>query len=181
MMGRFYESYDKAFKEKARLLQPMVGSQISKLGENSELKDWLAWGDRDAVAAVDSNWANHFGTPGSDSFAGDYRYVEPSNYNLNGFRFQRDGARRGGYSKGRDGYFGFDAEFVTQLGEHEVKVGGDYMNYNYQRYSYTGINSLNSKIGLDSTLYDAVVAQSQRAYTEVTEARLSYFIGYDPR
>ena len=37
-----------------------------------------------------------------------------------------------------------------------------------------------SKIGLDSTLYDAVVAQSQRAYTEVTEARLSYFIGYDP-
>ena len=179
-MGRFYETYDKGFAEKGKVTTADGRVADFQMGENSELKDWLAWGDRDAVAAVDSNWANHFGTPGSDSFAGDYRYVEPSNYNLNGFRFQRDGARRGGYSKGRDGYFGFDAEFVTQLGEHEVKVGGDYMNYNYQRYSYTGINSLNSKIGLDSTLYDAVVAQSQRAYTEVTEARLSYFIGYDP-
>ena len=179
-MGRFYETYDKGFAEKGKVTTGDGRVADFQMGENSELKDWLAWGDRDAVAAVDSNWANHFGTPGSDSFAGDYRYVEPSNYNLNGFRFQRDGARRGGYSKGRDGYFGFDAEFVTQLGEHEVKVGGDYMNYNYQRYSYTGINSLNSKIGLDSTLYDAVVAQSQRAYTEVTEARLSYFIGYDP-
>ena len=48
------------------------------------LKDWLAWGDRDAVAQIDSNWANHFGTPGADSFAGSYRYVEPSNYNING-------------------------------------------------------------------------------------------------
>ncbi|MFL3026376.1 MAG: carboxypeptidase regulatory-like domain-containing protein [Candidatus Neomarinimicrobiota bacterium] len=180
MMGRFYETYDKGFKEKGKVTTADGRVHDFSLGENSELKDWLLWGDRDAVAAVDSNWANHFGTPGSDSFAGSYRYVEPSNYNINGFRFQRDGARRGGYSKGRDGYFGVDAEFVTQMGEHEVKVGGDYMNYSYQRYSYSGINSLNSKIGLDSTLYDAVVAQSQRAYTEVTEARLSYFIGYDP-
>ena len=179
LMGRFSESYDKAFNgEKVTTADGRVAD--FKTGENSELKDWLAWGDRDAVAQIDSNWANHFGTPGADSFAGSYRYVEPSNYNINGFRFQRDGARRGGYSKSRDGYFGFDAEFVTQLGEHEVKVGGDFLSYTYQRYSYTGINSLNSKIGLDSTLYDAVVAQSQRAYTEVTEARLSSFIGYDP-
>ena len=178
-MGRFSESYDKSFNnEKVTTADGRVAE--FKTGENSELKDWLAWGDRDAVAQIDSNWANHFGTPGADSFAGSYRYVEPSNYNINGFRFQRDGARRGGYSKSRDGYFGFDAEFVTQLGEHEVKVGGDFLSYTYQRYSYTGINSLNSKIGLDSTLYDAVVAQSQRAYTEVTEARLSSFIGYDP-
>ena len=179
LMGRFSESYDKSFNgNKVTTADGRVAD--FKTGENSELKDWLAWGDRDAVAQIDSNWANHFGTPGADSFAGSYRYVEPSNYNINGFRFQRDGARRGGYSKSRDGYFGFDAEFVTQLGEHEVKVGGDYMSYTYQRYSYTGINSLNSKIGLDSTLYDAVVEQSQRAYTEVTEARLSSFIGYDP-
>jgi len=179
MMGRFYETYDKAFKEKGKVTTADGRTANFELGGESNLKDWLAWGDRDAVAQVDSNWANHFGTPGTDSFSGDYRYVEPSNYNINGFRFQRDGARRGGYSKGRDGYFGFDAEFVTQMGEHELKVGGDYMRYNYQRYSFSGY-SLNSKIGLDSTLYDAIANQTQRAYTEVTEARLSSFIGYDP-
>ena len=53
------------------------------------------------------------------------------------------------------------------MGEHELKVGGDYMRYNYQRYSFSGY-SLNSKIGLDSTLYDAVVAENQRVYTDVT-------------
>ena len=178
-MGRFYETYDKAFKDKTITTADGRTAKF-ELGGETSLKDWLAWGDRDAVAQIDSNWANHFGTPGADSFTGDYRYVEPSNYNINGFRFQRDGARRGGYSKGRDGYFAFDSEFVTQLGEHEVKVGGKYTNYSYQRYSYTGITSLNSKIGLDSTLYDAVVDQSTRAYTNVFEARLSSFIGYDP-
>ena len=129
MMGRFYESYDKSFNGKKVTTADGRVADFTTGGESS-LKDWLAWGDRDAVAQVDSNWANHFGTPGADSFAGSYRYVEPSNYNINGFRFQRDGARRGGYSKGRDGYFGFDAEFVTQMREHELKDGGDYMRYN---------------------------------------------------
>ena len=180
MMGRFYETYDKAFKEKGKVTTADGRVSNFELGGESTISDWLAWGDRDAVAQVDSNWANHFGDPGQDSFAaGQGRYTEPVNYNINGFRLQRDGQRRGGYSKGRDGYFGFDAEFVTQLGEHELKVGGDYMNYSYQRYSFSGY-SLNSKIGLDSTLYDAVANQTQRAYTEVTEARLSSFIGYDP-
>ena len=169
-MGRSYESYDKAFEEKG----------IFTTGGDSQLKDWLKWADRDQVAKVDTNWSNHFGTPGKDSSLDIYKYVEPSSYNLNGFRFQRDGARRGGYSKGEDGYLGFDAEFVTQMGEHEIKVGGDYTNYNYRRYSYSGINSLNSKIGQDSTLSVDVNTQSDRILTEVVQARLSYWIGYDP-
>ncbi|MBC8344741.1 MAG: TonB-dependent receptor [Candidatus Marinimicrobia bacterium] len=167
-MGRSYESYDKAFKD----------AGVFKTG-GSELKDWLKWGDRDEVAKVDTNWSNHFGTPGEDSQDPIYKYVEPSNYNINGFRFQRDGMRRDGYSKGEDGYIGFDAEFVTQMGEHEIKIGGDYTKYTYKRYSYTGINSLNSKIGQDSTLYDAVVAQSARVETEILNARLASWVGYD--
>ena len=167
-MNRSYESYDKKFKEKG----------VFKTG-GSELKDWLKWGNRDEVAFVDSNWANHFGTPGQDSQLDIYKYVEPSNYNLNGFRFQRDGMRRGGYSKGEDGYIGFDAEFVTQMGEHEIKIGGDYTQYTYKRYGYSGINSLNSKINLDATLIDAVVAQNARIETEILNARLASWIGYD--
>jgi hypothetical protein len=169
-MGRSYESYDKAFEDKG----------IFKTGGDSKLEDWLKWGDRDEVAKVNTNWSNHFGTPGKDSALDIYQYVEPSSYNLNGFRFARDGARRGGYSKGEDGYIGFDAEFVTQMGGHEIKVGGDYTNYNYKRYSYSGINSLNSKIGQDSTLTVDVNNQSDRILTEIVQARLSYWIGYDP-
>ena len=167
-MNRSYESYDKKFKEEG----------VFKTG-GSELKDWLKWGNRDEVAFVDSNWANHFGTPGQDSQLDIYKYVEPSNYNLNGFRFQRDGMRRGGYSKGEDGYIGFDAEFVTQMGEHEIKIGTDYTQYTYKRYGYSGINSLNSKINQDSTLIDAVVAQNARIETEILNARLASWIGYD--
>ena len=167
-MNRSYESYDKKFKEKG----------VFKTG-GSELKDWLKWGNRDEVAFVDSNWANHFGTPGQDSQLDIYKYVEPSNYNLNGFRFQRDGMRRGGYSKGEDGYIGFDAEFVTQMGEHEIKIGTDYTQYTYKRYGYSGINSLNSKINLDATLIDAVVAQNARIETEILNARLASWVGYD--
>ena len=167
-MNRSYESYDKKFKEKG----------VFKTG-GSELKDWLKWGNRDEVAQVDSNWANHFGTPGQDSQLDIYKYVEPSNYNLNGFRFQRDGMRRGGYSKGEDGYIGFDAEFVTQMGEHEIKIGTDYTQYTYKRYGYSGINSLNSKINQDSTLIDAVVAQNARIETEILNARLASWVGYD--
>ena len=167
-MNRSYESYDKKFKEKG----------VFKTG-GSELKDWLKWGNRDEVAFVDSNWANHFGTPGQDSQLDIYKYVEPSNYNLNGFRFQRDGMRRGGYSKGEDGYIGFDAEFVTQMGEHEIKIGTDYTQYTYKRYGYSGINSLNSKINQDSTLIDAVVAQNARIETEILNARLASWVGYD--
>ena len=169
-MGRTYESYDRKFEEKG----------LFKSGHTSELKDWLKWGNRDEVAKVDTNWARHFGTPGQDPNADTYRYVEPSNYNLNGFRFQRDGVRRGGYSKGKDGYIGFDAEFVTQMGAHEVKIGGDYTTYNYQRYGYSGINSLNSKIGIDSTLADDVAGQTDRIVTEIVTARLASWIGYDP-
>ena len=177
-MNRSYESYDKKFKEKG----------VFKTG-GSELKDWLKWGNRDEVAQIDSNWANHFGAPGEDSFTdpdgwdgnegGAYRYNEPTNYNLNGFRFQRDGMRRGGYSKGEDGYIGFDAEFVTQMGEHEIKIGTDYTQYTYKRYGYSGINSLNSKINQDSTLIDAVVAQNARIETEILNARLASWVGYD--
>ncbi|HJL71709.1 MAG TPA: TonB-dependent receptor, partial [Candidatus Poseidoniia archaeon] len=169
-MSRSYESYDKAFEEKG----------IFKTGGDSQLKDWLKWANRDEVAKVDTNWSNHFGTPGEDSSKDIYQFVEPSSYNLNGFRFQRDGARRGGYSKGEDGYLGFDAEFVTQMGEHEIKIGGDYTKYNYRRYSYSGINSLNSKIGQDSTLSVDVANQSDRILTEIVQARLSSWIGYDP-
>ena len=168
-MGRSYESYDKKFKDQGEF----------KTGGDSQLKDWLRWADRDEVAKVDTNWSNHFGTPGQDSQLDIYQYVEPSNYNLNGFRFQRDGMRRGGYSKGNDGYIGFDAEFVTQMGEHEIKVGGDYTKYEYKRYSYTGLNSLNSKIGQDSTLYNSVLAQDARIETEILNARLASWIGYD--
>ena len=119
-MSRSYESYDKAFEEKG----------IFKTGGDSQLKDWLKWANRDEVAKVDTNWSNHFGTPGEDSSLDIYQYVEPSSYNLNGFRFQRDGARRGGYSKGEDGYLGFDAEFVTQMGEHEIKLEAKIKNLN---------------------------------------------------
>jgi hypothetical protein len=87
--------------------------------------------------------------------------------------------RRGGFSKGEDSYIGFDAEFVTQMGEHEIKVGGAYTTYVYKRYGYSGINSLNSKIGQDSTLYDAVVAQNVRIETEILNARLASWVGYD--
>ena len=177
-MNRSYESYDKKFKEEG----------VFKTG-GSELKDWLKWGNRDEVAQIDSNWANHFGAPGEDSFTdpdgwdgnegGAYKYNEPTNYNLNGFRFQRDGMRRGGYSKGEDGYIGFDAEFVTQMGEHEIKIGTDYTQYTYKRYGYSGINSLNSKINQDSTLIDAVVAQNARIETEILNARLASWVGYD--
>jgi len=169
-LGRKYESYDKRFADEG----------LFDKGHKSELKDWLAWGDRDAIAAFDSTWAGNFGTPGQDAFKSVYRYVEPTAYNLSGFKFARDGTRRGGYSKGEDGYVGFDAEFVTQMGEHEIKIGGDYTKFTYKRYSYTGINSLNSKIGQDSTLYEAVVAQNDRVVKEVVTARLSSWIGYDP-
>jgi len=169
-VGNKYESYDKAFKEKG----------VFKDGQTSSLKDWLKFGDRDEVAAIDSNWARHFGTPGGDPFSGTYKYVEPSNYNINGFRFQRDGARRGGYTKGEDGYINFNGEFVTQMGEHEVKLGGAYTKYNYKRYSYTGINSLNSKIGQDSTLTVDVNNESDRILQEIVTARLSSWVGYDP-
>tara|TARA_Y100000780_G_scaffold79669_1_gene72176 strand:- start:467 stop:805 length:339 start_codon:yes stop_codon:yes gene_type:complete len=110
LVGRKYESYDKKFEEKGKF----------KTGHTSQLKDWLAWGDHDKVAEVDTNWARHFGTPG-EAYSEAFQYVEPYQYNVNGFRFARDGARRGGYSKGEDGYIGFDAEFVSQMGEHEVK------------------------------------------------------------
>ena len=169
-MGRKYESYDKAFKE----------AGIFKTGHNSKLEDWLKWGNRDEVANVDSNWAGHFGTPGQDPWAAGYQYNEPTSYNINGFRFSRDGARRGGYSKGEDGYIGFDAEFVSQMGEHELKIGADYTKWNYKRYSYWGVNSLNSKIGQDSTLIDAVNNETDRILTEIVTARLSSWQGYDP-
>ena len=93
MMNRLYESYDKKFEEKGEF----------KAGHTSKLQDWLKWGDRDEVAKVDTNWSKHFGTPGQDPTSAVYKYVEPSNYNVNGFRFQRDGVRRGGYTKGEDG------------------------------------------------------------------------------
>ncbi|MDD9880322.1 MAG: TonB-dependent receptor [Candidatus Marinimicrobia bacterium] len=179
-MGRKYEIYDKAFKDAGAF----------KTGHTSKLEDWLDWGNRDAVNEINSNWANHFGAPGKDSFTdpagwdgavgGAYKYVEPSNYNINGFRFSRDGARMGGYSKGEDGYIGFDAEFVSQMGEHEVKIGGDYTKYNYRRYNYWGINPLNSKIGQDPTLEAEVTSESDRILNEIVTARLSTWIGYDP-
>lgn len=169
-LGRKYESYDKAFKDAGTF----------KTGHESNLVDWLKWGDRNEVAKIDSGWSNHFGTPGQDSNLDIYRYVEPKLYNINGFRFARDGARRGGYSKGVDSYIGFDAEFVTQMGEHELKVGTDYTKWVYRRYGYSGINSLNSKVGQDSTLMDAIIALNERAEQEVVTARLSSWIGYDP-
>ncbi len=169
-MGRKYESYDKSFADEGKFTK----------GHKSELKDWLAWGDRDAIAAFNSTWAGNFGTPGQDATKEIYRYVEPTAYNVFGFKFARDGTRRGGYSKGEDGYVGFDAEFVTQMGEHEVKVGADYTRYVYKRYGYWGIQSLNSKIGQDATLYDKVVAQDDQVVTEIVTARLASWIGYDP-
>ena len=169
LVNRRYESYDKKFEEKGKFTT----------GHTSQLKDWLAWGDHDQVAEVDTNWARHFGTPG-EAYTEAFQYVEPYQYNINGFRFARDGARRGGYSKGEDGYYGADVEFVSQMGEHEVKVGGDYTAFNYKRYSYGGINSLNSKVAQDATLYDAIVAQNERAEMEVVTARLASWIGYDP-
>ena len=65
------------------------------------------------------------------------------------------------------------------MGEHEIKIGTDYTQYTYKRYGYSGINSLNSKINQDSTLIDAVVAQNARIETEILNARLASWVGYD--
>jgi outer membrane receptor protein involved in Fe transport len=63
--------------------------------------------------------------------------ARPVDYNLYSFRFEKPGnPYTGTYSKGVQEYYGFAANFTSQIGKiHEVKAGFDYKAYTVRRYA----------------------------------------------
>ena len=90
-------------------------------------EDWQKWGDslyvQEKIGVPDSVW-----TPFKD------RYSQRSSYQHNGMFFSRPGTRPGSYSKSSNDKNGFSGSFQTLMGDHDLKVGFDYVSNELRTY-----------------------------------------------
>ena len=90
--------------------------------------DWEKWEDslyvQDELDIADSIW-----TPFKD------RYSQKNSYQHNGMFFSRPGTAAGIYSESSNDKTGLSGSFQTILGNHDIKVGFDYVGNTMRTYS----------------------------------------------
>ena len=91
-------------------------------------EDWEKWGDslhvQQKIGVADTVW-----TPFKD------RYSQRSSYQHNGMFFSRPGTRPGSYSTSSNNKNGFSGSFQTIMGDHDLKVGFDYVANEMRTYN----------------------------------------------
>ncbi len=108
--------------------------------------DWHVWYDSTEVY----NYSlDKYG--GDSSLAVTYRnaWNPKYNYRFCGIPFNRNGAPNDYYFKQKQSYYGFGADFVTQMGRHhEIKTGLDYRAYTIRRFAiYPDVMSFTAEDG----------------------------------
>ena len=133
-----------------------------------DMANQLDSGDGDSVVEVDTNWVY------------DSRYVNPRWYNLDGFRFDRPGRLVTGYFKREQSYLDFEAGFVAQRGNHEIRGGASARTWEIREYSFSGTQtiSLNSQIGVDPTLRADLISGTEAARLLLRRGQTGGY-GYD--
>ena len=63
----------------------------------------------------------------------------PLPYDFAGFPFNRPGTRLSGYGKDHNGYLGGSVNLTSQIGNHEIRVGGSYQYWTIRHYGVTGM------------------------------------------
>ncbi len=84
----------------------------------------LAYGD--SVDAAAHGWTYRSLTTG------------PAAYDFSGFPFDRPGTNLTGFGKNHDGYLGGTVDLTSQIGNHEIKVGGSYQYWTMRSYGGVG-------------------------------------------
>ena len=149
--------------------QPYVDNR--SLFANAKATYFLA---QKTFVEVNVDFVNTFGETydpnfGSDMFAYSdsaraaqhgWKYINattpPYDYNFDGFFFQRPGAIAAGYSKADRTSYGFSASLTSQMGRHELKVGGSYDYWSFRNYAIGGaaltglLQGIQSRPGIQS-------------------------------
>ena len=108
----YYEVSVNYFDSRAKTVDPVFGD------------NYLLY--TDSLAAVEQGWTNRTIT----------QSAQP--YDLNGFPFMRNGTALTNPGKFKENYISFDANYSTQLGDHEIKVGGGYQKYEIRSWGSGG-------------------------------------------
>jgi len=146
-VNREYESYDALF------------------GKPGSFGDAITWGDSASVAAktdsvTASNWKSS--------------YINPTDYYVGQFAFNRPGDTRTGWSKSDRESLTFDVNATLQSGSHELKAGFEIKNYEYRSYSLSSsaIYNVNRIISTDEAITKDIAASGSNI--EITEALSLY-------
>ncbi|MCH7521430.1 MAG: TonB-dependent receptor [Candidatus Marinimicrobia bacterium] len=136
--------------------------------KHETVADILEWGDSTKVAAVNSNWVYK------------NQWTPPDDFNVAAFRFQRPGDITTGYSKSEQSYIGLNGGLVSQITDHEIKIGFDWRRWTYRQYSFGAgaIRSVNQQIDFTPALEDNFAEKDTTAARILRRSRISN-IGYD--
>jgi hypothetical protein len=128
-------------------------------GKPDGVLDFLAWGDREAVMAIDSSWGEAFvyvNETDSTGYYERYTYDRPLNVEL--FQFARPGGQNtptfafNGPSMLRQNYIGMTGGLNSQMGNHDIKLGFEYRYYTLSRYQFLAIPQMNQAIDNDDNM-----------------------------
>lgn len=136
--------------------------------DHESVADFLEWGDSTKVAEANPDWVYK------------NKWTPPDDYNVAAFRFQRPGDITTGYIKSEQSYIGLNGGLVSQMADHEIKVGFDWRRWTYRQYSFGSgaIKSVNQQIDLTSALQANFDAEDETAATILRRSRIEN-IGYD--
>jgi len=91
-----------------------------------------------------SNWLLYADSAAAAQHGWEYlsAALPPYDYVFDGFPFSRPGAMLTGYSKANRTSYGFSANITSQMGRHELKVGGSYDYWTFRNYAIGGLTGL---------------------------------------
>ncbi|MCH8838327.1 MAG: TonB-dependent receptor, partial [Candidatus Marinimicrobia bacterium] len=143
--------------------------------DHGSVADILEWGDSTLVA--DKGPEDKDGNP---LWVYKNEWTPPDEFNVAAFRFQRPGDITTGYIKSEQSYIGLNGGLVSQITDHEIKIGFAWRRWTYRQYSFSAsaIRSINQQIDFTPALADSFAKENEHAALILRRSRISN-IGYD--
>jgi hypothetical protein len=166
------------FQFNTETFDPLLGPAEVQ-DEGGRLLDILAYEDRQAVAEA-------LGVGTDDQSLEENRFTrfwqgrfqDPPLYRFNGFRFTRPGENQTQYSRTEQSYYTGSLSLVSQQGNHELQVGGDFKRWTVREYGLsTSILSSNRRGNPDYE--DAIRGESESIAFDIRSDEFSDIYGYD--
>jgi hypothetical protein len=142
-----------------------------EMGKPDDFFDVLSWADSAAVV-------EEYGEEYSEAFRSQYILDTP--YYVNEFAFSRPGNLEHNWTKQAQSYLGFDGNLTTQMGAHELKVGGSTRTYTIRRYRLYASRIISTNQAIDGGLMDStdIADKTETAAQYLRSGRVTN-VGYD--
>jgi len=166
------------FQFNSETYDPLLGPAEVR-DEGGRLPDILAYEDRQAVAEAlgvgtdpESLQENRF----TRFWQG--RFQDPPLYRFNAFRFTRPGENQTQYSRTEQSYWTGSLSLISQQGNHELKVGGEWKRWTVREYGLR--SSILSTSRRNSPAYsDSIRAETEGVAFDIRSDEFSDIYGYD--